>query len=59
MSKKQQKGDILRIDLDMQSLQIILASIKNATIKGEDAPAFTKVIDKIETSIEKEIAKNG
>ena len=59
MSNKQQKGDNLRVDLDIQSLQIILASIKNATIKGEDAPAFAKVLDKIETSIEKEIAKNG
>jgi len=59
MSNKQQKGDILRVELDMQSLQIILMSIKNATIKGEDAPAFAKVLNKIEASIEKEIAKNG
>jgi len=34
----------LKIDLDIQALQIIQASLKNVKLKGEDATAFAKVI---------------
>jgi|TARA_Y100000592_G_scaffold59_1_gene100 hypothetical protein len=49
----------LKIDLDIQALQIIQASLKNVTLKGEDAPAFAKVILKIDSAFEKEIAKQN
>tara|TARA_R100000278_G_scaffold111458_1_gene88997 strand:+ start:463 stop:615 length:153 start_codon:yes stop_codon:yes gene_type:complete len=49
----------LKIDLDVQALQIIQASLKNVTLKGEDAPAFAKVILKIDSAFEKEIAKQN
>mgnify|MGYP003125282852 FL=1 len=49
----------MKIDLDIQALQIIQASLKNVTLKGEDAPAFAKVILKIDSAFEKEIAKQN
>lgn len=49
----------MKIDLDVQALQIIQASLKNVTLKGEDAPAFAKVILKIDSAFEKEIAKQN
>jgi|TARA_R100001463_G_scaffold2994_2_gene12430 hypothetical protein len=47
----------LKIDLDITALNVISSSLKNVTLKGEDAVAFAKVITKIDTAFEKELGK--
>ena len=47
----------MKIDLDIQALQVIQASLKSVTLKGEDAVAFAKVITKIDNAFEKEVLK--
>ena len=49
----------MKIDLDIQTLEIINVALKNMTIKGEDAVVIAQVITKLQTAFEKEIAKQS
>ena len=48
----------MKIDLDITALNVISSSLKNVTLKGEDAVAFAKVITKVVvTLIDRVIAR--
>ncbi len=47
----------MKIDLDAVALDIIIQSMKAASVKGEAAIEFGKLLDKLTRALEKEVAK--
>jgi len=47
----------LKVELKGEELNVILASLAGATIKGEHAIMFAKIYEKIQKALEKETEK--
>ena len=47
----------MRVELNVEELNVILQSLKNLTIQGKDAIALASVITKIENAFQKQMKK--
>lgn len=49
----------MKVELNIDDIQVIKVAIENMSIKGKDAPVVAKLLTKISKAFEKEVAKQN